>query len=104
SFAESGWQTTAGTDQRNPSREPQPRLHHADSYVAANVLHARDQHISHVKQPCRPQHVSDGLQGFHFAPFRKGKIARIRVSMPPASRKLSAPCPARSQYFPGCEV
>src|SRR6185312_13130241 len=43
-------------------------LHGADSDIAANIFHARNQNIAGIKQTHRSHNVSNGLHSFHFTP------------------------------------
>jgi hypothetical protein len=53
---------------------PRGTLHRADSNVAANVLHARDQNVSGVEQAPCPENVSNYLPWFSFLHLSKFKI------------------------------
>jgi hypothetical protein len=59
-------------------RSPHGTLHRADSNVAANVLHARDEHVSGVDKACGPENVSDYLHGSHLSPRQKSNLAHTR--------------------------
>jgi hypothetical protein len=81
----------------------EPGLHGGDSYVAPNVLHARDQHVSSVQQAYRPQNVSDYFHGFHFAPFLKINLCNQGFDAT-SPAKVVGSGQDRSQYIPGSEV
>jgi hypothetical protein len=57
-------------------RDPHGTLHRVDSNVAANVLHARDEHVSGVDKACCPENVSDYLHGSHLSPRQKSNLAQ----------------------------
>src|SRR6185369_14009353 len=94
----------------NKSVRPHTSLHGADSDIAANVFHARNQNVAGIEQAHRSHNVSNGLHSFHFTPEsqcmqKSGIRMRCRVAelsdwISTGSIEVYSP-PAEVQYWNG---